>query len=902
MEKAEIIEWLEKNGIVTTENGGDLELSKVADITFVHQATGKKFKFAVDSEGSLKGTELSSKTLEDRMFDADFTLSAVTEKHINVRGFVGTLGHSEQNKENPNKPIAGNKDIGLYSDRIKIGSFYIPDLGQTNFNCSHAYIELENTSDKDFPLENCYLHYATGKCSVDSEDITEHSLALSGIIPAGGTYLIRGKQYTDFNQADCFIKVNSYDLEWYVDRELFDLRIDPSGNNTLLITYKLPGSDLDPESNFNYKTTLVMDNPDTKVKTTAPWTYHPNFIDVVSIVNPVKFKNETKWTHSSMKSITRDLIPKNNSGVSRDRIYKNTFELDPAKQAFQSCNTYDSSRKRNQSQDDYQCLAIDDKYISFPKTSEVRPVDFYTPKASYEHKNVCTDKSKLDKEKPNMVTCSFGINIHTTRCFNWISCGQFDEYLWVRKKGDTEWARFESYKPGTSNDKPLGSITKKTFGNFNNKTTGNTNDTIQSVIYDRMTGHFPADGTSYTAHKCIIDVKESASSITSPEVYEYVVGRADINSNPLSEHVSDIQTFTIYPTTFTPRIFQTTDQQGFHWIEYQCWAAAAEELNKTINEAIGENYSNQIIPIFINTGDMTQNGTRINEWLDYYNGGKCLFSHLEQMNVVGNNDLCNSIDELNSDGSIKTISYERLGTGDDPGKSNAHYFHIFYCYEIDPDIVPIISNSNATHYVPSLYYFESKGTTPYRFVMFNSEITATTCQEWYKQKSTAGNVVNVYTGWEISNLSNAIYDNSFTTVYTMVYNMLNAPIGTKVLVACHEMPFTVITNANLLSGNGQNLEIIDRSLNGSTTGSLVGCHGNRLNSTDTKAIYWFSRLLEYFNIKLVLGGHKHTYACTNPVREFYYYTKDGVQTNSLASGPMTMTSTLEMIIVFGRQQ
>jgi hypothetical protein len=32
----------------------------------------------------------------------------------------------------------------------------------------------------------------------------------------------------------------------------------------------------------------------------------------------------------------------------------------------------------------------------------------YTPKASFENKNVCTDKTKLDLDKPNMVTCSFG--------------------------------------------------------------------------------------------------------------------------------------------------------------------------------------------------------------------------------------------------------------------------------------------------------------------------------------------------------------------------------------------------------------------------------------------------------------------------------------------------------------
>ncbi len=111
---------------------------------------------------------------------------------------------------------------------------------------------------------------------------------------------------------------------------------------------------------------------------------------------------------------------------------------------------------------------------------------------------------------------------------------------------------------------------------------------------------------------------------------------------------------------------------------------------------------------------MTQNGTRINEWLDYYNAGKVLFNHLEQMNVVGNNDLCDTDPTI-------------LGTGDDIGKSNGYYFHVFYCYEVDESNVPIITgDDDVQRYIPSLYYFDS---TQYRFIMVNSEITATNCEQ-----------------------------------------------------------------------------------------------------------------------------------------------------------------------------
>jgi hypothetical protein len=57
------------------------------------------------------------------------------------------------------------------------------------------------------------------------------------------------------------------------------------------------------------------------------------------------------------------------------------------------------------------------------------------------------------------------------------------------------------------------------------------------------------------------------------------------------------------------------------------------------------------------------------------------------MSVVGNNDLCGT------DPSI-------LGTGDDIGKSNSYYHHLFNCYEIDTE--DLIVNSK---YVPSVYYF-----------------------------------------------------------------------------------------------------------------------------------------------------------------------------------------------------
>jgi len=98
-------------------------------------------------------------------------------------------------------------DIKLYSDRIKIGSFYAPAITNKVFGCSHCFVELENTSNKDFPLEGCYLHLA---CTVNELSKVYH-LALTGTIPAGGTYLIRGAKKAEFNDPNTFIKVTTFD-------------------------------------------------------------------------------------------------------------------------------------------------------------------------------------------------------------------------------------------------------------------------------------------------------------------------------------------------------------------------------------------------------------------------------------------------------------------------------------------------------------------------------------------------------------------------------------------------------------------------------------------------------------------------------------------------------------------
>lgn len=840
MTDQELIEKLKELGIVYEENTGDsstLKLSSISDITFIHQATGKNFSFEVNSEGSLVSTEIPNKTLEDRVNALSKTSFAINTSD-QIRGFVSKL-HCSEDGINP----VNTKDVKSNSDRIKIGSMYLPLATDTTFGCSHAYIELENTSDQDFPLDGCYLHFL----HPDNNNISviDH-LPLKGILPSGSTFLIRGKQYSDPElNPSTYISVDDYDMEWYINGKLIDLSVKESFPYGFALTYG--------QENLPVNSILLSENQDSTTKSKAPYIYPYYYIDSIPINVHIDPSNKP-WG-------------KNVVTVSSNSIIKNTFELDPAKQAFQSLNTYDSSRHRMANvANDIQVVSLSKETISFPHSEEEYPVKNYSPKSSKQKKNVCSDKTKFDMNKPNAVTCAFGIDIYKTRCFNWVSGGEYDEFVWV-KSGET-WKKFESYKNTDSVITQQNTYPRRKEFSVD----------INNIVYARLVGNFPGCNIHYTSHKCIVDVVEN--SVSSPTKYTYVVGRADKTGNsPDLNHCSSEQNFTLYPETYTPRIYQVTDQQGFHWVEYQVWSASANFLSEKIEKEVK---SENIIPVLINTGDMTQNGTRINEWLDYFNGGHPLLNHLEHMAVVGNNDLCGPNPEV-------------LGTGDDSGKSNSYYFHVFFCYEvfsidrrdtIGKIVEPIVNNK----YIPSLYYFDSKD---YRFIMANSEVTYASCKTWYGLDQTSGDndrIYNLYTGHSVVNTGTDTwesYTDSFTSIYTMMWNMLNSKGSKKAIISCHEIPFTVITTECIADST----KGISRSVSGT---SLVGCHMNQITPLDNKSLYWFSRLCEFFKVKLVLGGHKHTYTATLPIREYYLYEKSGgtYTKNSKDDGPMSMLETL----------
>ena len=911
MTNKELLTALKQMGIVYehySENADshdyDLQLAALDSVTFINQATGKKFDISVDAYGKLKSIEQSedslAKQINNMIGEGGANYPIQSEKYIgpndsgvgfDIRGFNAHINYNLE-KLAGNEQLVGTtyesevaKDFKLNSDRIRIASIYAPLTTDQVYGCSHGFLEIENSGDKDFYLDGCSIFY--------TNQTDTYELPLSGKVPAGGTYLIRCKQFADPKfSSNVYINVDTYDIEWWITKTIIENGqekqvkelLDTSLDTTKIISYALVHLDetlttLTPNTKLfltvadgvseikdntgwaNLKASVGSNIKDTAVNKIV-YSYDPHLVDAITLNKD----NPSNWAINNFKTI------KNNS------IYKNTFELDPAKQAYNGFNMYESSRVRwNKPGTDSQTLELSKEYIEFYHTTEKKAVKDYTPKASFEHKNVCTDKTQLDMEKPNMPTVSFGIDIFKTRCFNWISCGLYDEYVFIKQDNGT-WKNFASYTTIESLTKmptEKGGYPRRYEYTNKDIADGYTSLDINNSTYARFTFNLPANGTQITSHKCIIDIRDSSTDLDAPKVYTYIVGRADKNGNPDFEHCSKELTFTIYPKSYIPRIYQITDQQGFHWIEYQAWGAAAKKVLEKINN---DQQNENIIPIIINTGDAVQAGCRINEWLDYYIGGECLFDHLEQMEVVGNNDLC-------------MTDFTKLGTGDDEGKSNSFFYSLFYCYQMDPQIPTLIrglddnyENYNGLHYnniryIPSLYYFEyNNGDNKIRFVNVNSEITYVNARDWFRLDIPGTNkqyIINPYNGYCFSETS------GYTTHEYVIDNATHTLKTGDTTVACHEMPFTVVTHANMLKTSQNSY----RSQSGK---SLVGSHLNQLLSTEIgKGTYWFSRLLEYKGVKLCIGGHKHTYCYTYPLREYYlydctYYTAEEVSTANAA--------------------
>ena len=612
----------------------------------------------------------------------------------------------------------------LYIEKFYINSVYCGGISSNEHSynyCSHNFVELSNLTDSDINLKGLSIQYAS---SGNNWEV----LPLEGEIKKGSTFLIRGAQCSVMNSNTTRIKVDKYDMEWRTkDGNLIKF------DNTKAKFYLTWGTD--PQT---------VASPYAAAVASAPIHLSKGYIDFVGLnvenaeaVNKVDGSEKSPYTY-----------------LNSDRIFTKYYSMDPVKQATKALTA------RSNANDWY--------FVDL--TKDVIPmIEEYTPRASFENKDIFYNKTTLDKNKPNYITCTFGIQAtapNATRCFNWISQEYHDEFIWYRKQGDSEWTQIESFK----------------------------NQTGYRAYYNRIRSEF-TDGTPFVTHKVIIKNLEAGT-------YEYKVGRDD-------SYMSDVKTFNVIenPTEFT--FVQTSDQQGFRWDEYQIWKEAA----KYIKDNVDFNF-------VINTGDVTQNGNQLNEWLDYYAAREKNFNGIEEMTVIGNNDLC-------------PVNTYQLGRGEDNDKLNPINMRYFYTYELDPQNLPIFNLEGKEIFVDSLYSFNYGNT---HFLCMNSEITPNTEILVYGL-SESGNIYREIEKWCEKDIQ------------------LHSDQTWKIAM-CHELPFTILTPAMITNFYWDNQEFsVERG----------GTKMNTNNKADHK--YWFSKFCQNNGIRLVIGGHKHTYAVTFPLIE-----------------------------------
>ena len=663
------------------------------------------------------------------------------------------------------EPTGGQEEPGtgwiyvttLYLQKLYINSLYCGGITSDEYSynpCSHNFVELSNLTGKDVSLNGLSLQYGT-------EGGNWEVLPLWGNIKAGSTFLIRGAQCSVMNTNTTRIKVETYDMEWYAsDGNL--IKFDNKKAKFFLTWGTSPSSVANPYNN-----------------TTSPIRVSKGYIDLVGLqilnagdADKVDAAENTAYGYLDSKY-----------------LFTKYYTMDNVKQATKALSARNNAN---------------DMYFVNLEANIIPRVDSYTPRASFENKNIFFNKTLLDHTKPNKVTMTLGRkacytfnesnepNDDASRCFNWVSVGYYDEYLWYRAyRSDgsyTNWTKVESFK----------------------------NETGVRKYYNRIRA-ITTDGTPFTTHKVILtNLGEQYDTHTRDKniYYEYYVGRDET-------YKSDIRRFVVMSENAGSEVLnfvQTSDQQGFNWDEYNVWRITAGQIKKDFNRYENSNIS--VCYFMINTGDMTQNGNRINEWLDYEAGREPLYD-IAEMVTVGNNDLT-------------PANVYVLGDGGDDSKINATNIRFFYCYEMDEDNPPVFTVEDKEIFVESLYSFDVGHN---HFLCVNSEISANTERDVYGL-TTTGIMYDLIRQWcerDDANATNA-----------------------KAKIAyCHEMPFTIITQ-NLINSfywNNEENTSVERS-------------GSRLNFNTTKAnAYWFSKFLQTHNYRLCLGGHKHTYSCSYPILE-----------------------------------
>lgn len=659
---------------------------------------------------------------------------------------------------------------------------------------SHSFIELCNISTQDLNLNGLYLHYSEGEVGVNNRQWV--TLPLTGHIPAGNTFLIRCAPCSVYDSNTTLVRVGEPDMEWNYENtknpevlEVAETIETPAHSvwdeNRLLklahscSIYLSGGFEEVEQQDYALELSTPFDSaPLSTTQLFKDGNVAKYFIDLLGIGAGME------CCKTPFNNVRTGLTP-------NDCLIFRYFNMDPVKQALKAPSALDNSAN------------VQWTYINLANISEKINIEDYRPRNSKESKSIFFNKAKL-VEGPNVVTCSFGWNAHRTRCFNWISKGYYDEFIKIWPVGSTEDQAdiFESFKEGdgrSSNDR-----------NWDN------------AIYNRIR-NVATSGEDYTVHKFIHDFPEPVDT----QVYNYKVGREDL--------WSEVHQFTmrnrdkVIERGF--QFVQTTDQQGFHDEEYETWGISSDFIKND-----GEQNPECAYEWAMNTGDQTQNGNRLNEWLAFYRTSSNFYRNIEQMFTIGNNDLCSADPKV-------------LGTGEDLNKVNPENINFFFTFEFPYDLPEVPSNNK---YIPSVYSFIYGDTY---FLCMNSEFTLTTQEELY-------------------GVSNSYSEDQDPLGPTGIYSIIKqwciddlVHIDNKIkwkVAFTHDNPFTLLTRGQIYgtsSGDTVKYNYLDADYNENVSYSRGGSHLNSVGN------YWFSKFLEDNNFRLCIGGHKHTYTCSRLMRD-----------------------------------
>ena len=113
----------------------DIELNKIASLGFINEATGNSITYSTDSEGNLIGYNDTPENYKfSYIVDGEYLKAGAKKPIVTVNGErLGLEGDTPTRQRgfiariHGDNVSASSKDIGLNSDRVKIGSFYSPN-------------------------------------------------------------------------------------------------------------------------------------------------------------------------------------------------------------------------------------------------------------------------------------------------------------------------------------------------------------------------------------------------------------------------------------------------------------------------------------------------------------------------------------------------------------------------------------------------------------------------------------------------------------------------------------------------------------------------------------------------------------------------------------------------------